>query len=43
MSDEKMRTVAATAVTPELVAGHGLTPEEYQKIIKILGREPNYT
>ena len=30
-------------VTPELVASHGLTPDEYQKIVKALGREPNYT
>jgi phosphoribosylformylglycinamidine synthase subunit PurL len=29
--------------TAELVANHGITPDEYQKIIKILGREPNYT
>ncbi len=31
------------AVSPEIVAGHGLTEEEYQKIIQTLGREPNYT
>jgi hypothetical protein len=31
------------AVTPELVASHGITPEEYQKIVKALGREPNYS
>ena len=31
------------AVTPELVASHGLSPEEYQKIASLLGREPNYT
>jgi phosphoribosylformylglycinamidine synthase II len=30
-------------VTAELVASHGITPDEYQKIIQILGREPNYT
>jgi len=30
-------------VTPELVAKHGLTPEEYDRIKKILGREPNFT
>src|SRR5688572_24485485 len=29
--------------TAELVASHGITPDEYQKIIQILGREPNYT
>jgi phosphoribosylformylglycinamidine synthase len=31
------------AVTPELVAKHGLTPEEFERIKKILGREPNFT
>lgn len=30
-------------VTPELVAKHGLTQEEYARIKKILGREPNFT
>jgi phosphoribosylformylglycinamidine synthase subunit PurL len=30
-------------VTPELVARHGLTPEEFERIKKILGREPNFT
>jgi phosphoribosylformylglycinamidine synthase len=31
------------AVTPALVAEHGITPEEYARIQKILGREPNFT
>ena len=31
------------AITPELVAKHNLTPDEYQKILEILGRMPNYT
>jgi phosphoribosylformylglycinamidine synthase len=30
-------------VTPELAAEHGLTAEEYARILKILGREPNFT
>jgi phosphoribosylformylglycinamidine synthase subunit PurL len=30
-------------VTPELVAKHGLTPEEFERIKKILAREPNFT
>src|SRR5919198_1230047 len=30
-------------VTPELVKEHGLTPEEFERIKKILGREPNFT
>ncbi len=29
------------AITPQVVKEHGLTPEEYQRILKILGREPN--
>src|SRR3990170_1086707 len=31
------------AITPEIVAGHGLKPDEYQRLLKILGREPSYT
>jgi len=27
-------------ITPELVAQHGLLPEEYDQILKILGRTP---
>ncbi len=30
-------------ITPELVAEHGLTAEEYEKIKAILGREPTFT
>jgi phosphoribosylformylglycinamidine synthase len=30
-------------ITPELAAEHGLTAEEYARIQKILGREPNFT
>ena len=30
-------------VTPETISRHGLTPEEYRKIVALLGREPNYT
>jgi phosphoribosylformylglycinamidine synthase II len=30
-------------VTPELVKQHGLSPEEFERIKKILGREPNFT
>jgi phosphoribosylformylglycinamidine synthase II len=38
-----MPATADPAVTPELVAKHGLRPEEFERIIKILGREPNFT
>ncbi len=31
------------AITPELVAQHNLTPDEYQKILDLLGRVPSYT
>jgi len=32
-----------SAITPELVAEHGLTPEEYARVRAALGREPNLT
>jgi phosphoribosylformylglycinamidine synthase subunit PurL len=35
--------MAEPAITPELVQKHNLTPEEYQKITSILGRDPSYT
>jgi phosphoribosylformylglycinamidine synthase subunit PurL len=35
--------VNETAITPELVESHGLTPEEYRTVIEIMGREPNIT
>ncbi|HTL57339.1 MAG TPA: phosphoribosylformylglycinamidine synthase subunit PurL [Candidatus Limnocylindrales bacterium] len=31
------------AITPELVRKHNLTPEEFEKVKSILGREPTYT
>jgi phosphoribosylformylglycinamidine synthase II len=34
---------AEIKITPQLVAEHGLTPDEYARILKILGREPNLT
>jgi len=30
-------------VTPELVAEHGLKPDEYERILKLIGREPTVT
>src|SRR5476651_711121 len=38
-----MPATADPAVTPELVSKHGLTPEEFERIKKILGRDPNFT
>jgi phosphoribosylformylglycinamidine synthase subunit PurL len=34
---------ADPVVTAELVKQHGLTPEDFEQIMKILGREPNFT
>src|SRR4051812_39121467 len=31
------------AITPALIAEHGLTPEEYQKLVDMLGRTPTFT
>lgn len=31
------------AITPELIKQHGLTPEEYEQVKQLIGREPNYT
>ena len=31
------------AITPELIEAHGLKPEEYADILRILNREPNFT
>src|SRR6478735_3789759 len=31
------------AITPELVASHGLRPDEYQRILDLIGREPTFT
>ncbi len=30
-------------ITPAIIAKHGITPEEYERIKRILGREPNIT
>ena len=31
------------AITPELIAEHGLTPEEYERLVKLIGRAPTFT
>ncbi len=31
------------AITEDLIASHGFTPDEYAEVKNILGREPNYT
>jgi phosphoribosylformylglycinamidine synthase subunit PurL len=36
-----MTSPAAPAITPAIVAEHGLSPEEYTRVLDALGREPN--
>ncbi len=43
MSEARAEQFSAPVVTPELIARHGITADEYQKIVKALGREPSYT
>jgi phosphoribosylformylglycinamidine synthase II len=31
------------AITPELISAHGLKPDEYQRLLGIIGRVPTYT
>ncbi len=31
------------AITPDLVAEHGLKPDEYQRVLSLIGREPSIT
>jgi phosphoribosylformylglycinamidine synthase subunit PurL len=38
-----MARAADIEITPEIIAKHGVTPEEYGRIEKILGRAPNLT
>lgn len=35
--------MSETSITPEIVQQHNLTPAEYDRIVGILGREPNLT
>ena len=34
---------AEPAITPDLVAAHGLKPDEYRRILELIGREPTFT
>jgi phosphoribosylformylglycinamidine synthase subunit PurL len=38
-----MPTTQTSAITPEVIADHGITPQEYEKIRASLGREPSLT
>jgi phosphoribosylformylglycinamidine synthase subunit PurL len=31
------------SITPELIAEHGLKPDEYERIVKLIGRAPSFT
>ncbi len=35
--------MSESPITPEIVAEHGLSPEEYQRVLHALGRTPNLT
>ncbi len=44
MKRPSMSTAAEQpAITPEVIEEHGFTPEEYRKVLKLLGREPTLT
>jgi len=34
---------ADPSITPELIAAHGLKPDEYQRILDLIGRQPSFT
>jgi len=36
-------TMTEPKITPDLVAAHGLKPDEYDRILQILGRDPSFT
>ena len=36
-----MEVLDAPRITPKVVAEHGLSPEEYDRVLHVLGREPN--
>ena len=36
-------TIQEPAITEDLIAAHGLKPDEYDRILEIIGREPTFT
>src|SRR3954471_10757808 len=43
MRPGSLRACGMTGITPETVAEHGLSPEEYERVLHAMGREPNLT
>ncbi|MSP40622.1 MAG: phosphoribosylformylglycinamidine synthase subunit PurL [Deltaproteobacteria bacterium] len=43
MAEAPSKKLVQPEVTPELVASHGLAPDEYGKVVGILGQAPNFT
>ena len=39
----RSKTAKRAKISPALVAAHGLTPDEYQRILALVGREPSIT
>ena len=35
--------MSESRITADVVAEHGLSPEEYQRVLRAMGREPNLT
>ncbi|HEX7892580.1 MAG TPA: AIR synthase related protein, partial [Terriglobales bacterium] len=38
-----MTTLATPAITPEVLRDHGITPDEFERIKSLLGRDPSFT
>ena len=38
-----MTTETPVPITPELIAAHGLKPDEYRRILDLIGRTPSFT
>jgi phosphoribosylformylglycinamidine synthase len=43
MTDQPFTEDAAIEITEELIASHGIAPDEYDRILELIGREPSYT
>src|SRR5262249_320785 len=41
--DDRAIECGRMAIPPEVLEEHGLKPDEYERILKVLGREPNRT